>query len=269
MSTVKTEHGFLGKKDPVESPFAEFKTYFADALGAPPSSAHYGARVTTPWQMDGNGPDPELKIAPANWPGCGDCTEVGKRNALVTANFDESGHTVPVPTPDEVVQQYCVAQNCTPAQLFADPNTYDNGEDESTTLTTWCTTVEYGVKLGFTAPVNAKSQNDLKNALYLSGGLYIGIQLPESAESQFPNGGWTWVPGSPIAGGHCVWLTGYTTEYVALVTWGKLIHATWQFILNTIDEAHVLVLPQAIAAGKSPTGLLISKWESDLRNLNA
>ena len=258
----------LGKKDAVQSPFKDFKSYFAEALPAPPTEAHYGHQVTTPWQMDGNGPDPSLNLPgiPANWPGCGDCTEVGKRNALATANFSEYGHTVTVPTSNQVVAQYCAAQGCTPAQLAADPNTYDNGEDEVTTLTNWCQSPQYGVKLGFTAPVNHASVPDIKTALWMCGGLYIGIQLPESAEQQFPNE-WTWNPSSSTAGGHCVWLTGYTADYVALVTWGQLIQCTWQFLMNTIDEAHALVLPQAIAAGKSPTGLLLSKWESDLNEL--
>jgi hypothetical protein len=262
-----TARGFyLGKNDPVESPFKEFKSYFADTLPAPPSSAHWGGRVTTPWQMDGNGPDPQLTIAPAGWSGCGDCTEVGKRNFLAVENFNEYGHTVVVPTPDQVVQQYCVAQGCTPEQLFSNPSQYDNGEDETTTLTTWCQTEEYGVKLAFTAPVNVKSQDDIKNAIYLAGGLYIGIQLPQSAEQQFPNE-WTWDPSSPIEGGHCVYLTGFSESYVALVTWGELIQCTWEFLMNVIDEAHVLVSPQAVAAGKSPTGLLLQNWESDLNDL--
>jgi hypothetical protein len=258
---------FLGKKDPVESPFDEFKSYFVEAPGTPPPSAHWGGRVTVPWQMDGNGPDPEVTIAPAGWSGAGDCTEACKAHAITTANFNEYGHTIPVPTANAVIEQYCVAQGCTPAQLFADPSKYDNGEDITTTLTTWCTTVEYGVKLAFTAPVDHTSKTDLMNGIYLGGGLDIGIQLPSSAEQQFPNE-WTWDPSSSTEGGHCVWLTGYTDAYVALVTWGQLIQCTWEFLLNTIDEAHALILPQAVAAGKSPTGLLLPKWESDLQNLN-
>lgn len=267
--SIVTERGFfLGKKDPVESPFPEFKTYLHDAPNTLiATSAHYGKRVGVPWQMDGNGPDSTVTIAPANWPGCGDCVECGKAHALTTANYCEYGVTLPVPTSDVVVEQYCTAQSCTPAQLFSDPNTYDNGEDITNSLTTWCTTEEYGCKLGFTAPVNQASRIDICNAIYLCGGLDVGIQLPESAEEQFPNE-WTWQPSSPIAGGHCVWLTGYTEDYVALVTWGALIQCTWQFLMNTIDEAHALVLPQAISAGKNPTGLELSVWEADLKNLN-
>lgn len=267
--SFQTPNGyFTGKKDPVPSAFDEFKSYLPkDLTVSPPTSAHYGSRVKVPWQMDANGPDPTVTIAPAGWSGCGDCTEAAKGHALTLGNYLPNVETsVPVPTGNAIVQQYCIAQNCTPAQLFADPNKYDLGEDISTTLTTWCTTEEYGVILPFTAPVNEKSKQDIMDAIWLCGCLDIGIQLPSNAESEFPNE-WTWDPSASTIGGHCVLLTGYTESYVALVTWGRLIQATWEFVLNTIDEAHALILPQSNSAGMSPTGLLIDKWKSDLANV--
>ena len=73
------------------------------------------------------------------------------------------------------------------------------------------------MKLGFTAR-STLNQKPSEDRIYLAGGLAIGIQLPQSAESQFPNE-WTWTPNRQTLGGHCVWLTGYTATYVALVTW--------------------------------------------------
>lgn len=269
MSTITTPRGFkLGKLAPKPSPFGEFKSYFAESLGAPPAFAHWGGRVRVPFGMDGNGPDPEITIAPAGWGGAGDCVKCGEAHALLTGNYDEGAASLATPSANAVVEAYCVAQGCTPAELFADPNQYDNGEDVTTSLTGWCTTEIYGVKLPFTAPVDSSSKPDLMNGIALGGGLLIGIQLPQSAETQFPNE-WTWQPSSPTLGGHCVWLTGYTDDYVALVTWGQLIQCTWQFLQNVIDEAHAVVLPQAVTAGTSPTGLLIPKWESDLHDLAA
>lgn len=269
MPTVTPRGYFLGKKDPVESPFREFKAYFEEALPAPPPDAHWGHLVTAagePWQMDGNGPDPEVTIAPKTWPGCGDCVECGKVHFLKLGNYDDHHHTVPLPSPNGVVEQYCAYQKCTTAELFSDPTQYDDGEAITTSLLGWCEDEEYGCKLPFTAPVTPHSVTDVKNAIYLGGGLLIGIQLPQNAETEFPNE-WTWTPQSPILGGHCVLLTGYAEEYVALVSWGQLIKCTWEFLTNTIDEAHALVLPQMVAAGKTPSGLSIAKWESDLREL--
>lgn len=269
MTTVVTERGFhLGKLDPVESPFGDFKSYFAEGLGTPPTSAAWGRRVTSDWKMFGNGPDPEVTIAPPGWAGAGDCVEACKGHGLLLSNYDEDGHTVGVPSANDVIEQYCAYQRCTPAGLFDDPSKYDQGEDVSTSLTGWCTTDQYGVKLALTAPIDSSNQDDVKNGIAIGGCVIAGIQLPESAEREFP-GEWTWNPSSPNLGGHCVLLTGYSDELVEIITWGQLILASWDFLKHTLDEAHVAVFPQAIAAGKGPTGLLIPKWESDLKNLAA
>ena len=269
MSVVTTPRGFkLGKHDPVESPFGEFKSYFAASLGAAPSSAHWGGKVTVPWGMLANGPDSTVTLpgTPSGWGGAGDCVEAFKIHALLNANYDEDGPVEPDADSNDAVLQYCAAQGCTPAQLFADPTQYDNGEDMTNSLVGWSKATEYGCKLAFTSTVGIKNLDDIRNAIALGGGVGIGIQLPQSAEDQFPNE-WTWQPSSPILGGHAIWLCGYTEDYVALVTWGALIQATWQFIQNTIDEGHVVILPQMVAAGKTPSGLLLAKWEADLKAL--
>lgn len=273
MTTITTPRGFkLGKLDPVASPFKPFKAYLAPTPAAQTQSqAHYGGLVRTPWQMDGNGPDPEVTLpgVPPNWPGAGDCVAVGKRNLSVTSNYTAFGQVAMVPTPNDVVSQYCVDVNCTPEQLFTDPDQYDTGEDITTSLTKWCTTEEYGDKLGFTAQVDPSSQGDVLNGLFLGGGLLIGLQLRENNEQEFP-GTWTWNAQSQVIGGHCVELTGYdlTRQMAWLVTWGQLIGITFQCLFNSMDEAHVYATAQAIAAGKGPTGLLLPAWQADLDALN-
>lgn len=273
MSVVVTESGrFLGKLDPVPSPFKRFEDYFEVALPAPPPQAHWGHVVPAPiWGMDGNGPDPLVTIAPKGWAGCGDCVEGFKAHALTTANYYPGvpvADDLPVPTANAVVENYAAMEGCTITQLFDDPNTYDNGEDMTTSLTKWAQAPQYGTKLAFTATVNESSQAAVKSGIYYGGGLGIGIQIQQAQENQFP-GVWQWVSGSPTLGGHAIWLTGYDSTYVYLVTWGTLIAATWEFILNAIDEAHVVVMPQTVKYGKSPQGLLIPAWEQDLHNLAA
>ncbi len=269
MTSVRTPRGFyLGKLDPVPSPFSEFKTYFETAPGTPPPQAHWGGLVKVPWQMDGNGPDPDVTIAPPGWPGCGDCVEAYKAHGLTNANFDEDGQTDPVPTANAVVEEYAAYQHCTPAELFADPGQYDNGEDMTNSLLGWCKHTQYGAKLALEAPIKYSSQPDLKNGIYLGGGIGLGIQIQEAQDEQFP-GTWDWVPGSPIIGGHAIWVSGYDADFVYLVTWGALIKATWNFVANAADEAHAAIFPQAVAAGKAPSGLLIARWEADLHGLAA
>jgi hypothetical protein len=271
MTVPATRHGLLGKLEPVRPNIGEFKSYFTEALPAPPPSAHYGYRVTlagVPWQMDANGPDPSVTLpgVPPGWGGCGDCVVAGMAHSVTIANFWEGGVTNPVPSANTVVETYCQLLGCTPEALFTDPDDYDAGLDMANSHAAWHTSGLFGVKLGAYAPVDCTNVADIKTALYLCGGLNIGIQVPQSAEEQFPHE-WTWVPGSPILGGHDVFLTGYTADYVALVTWGRLIQCTWEFLLNTIDEAWALVSAQAVKHGKGPTGLLVGKLEADLRQL--
>jgi hypothetical protein len=267
MAVPSTRHGLLGKKEAVPSPFGEFKTYFDPEVLAtlkPPPAAHYGGRVHVPWQMDGNGPDPEVTIMGSNWSGAGDCVEAYKAHGLLNADWDgvPAADKVTAPTANAVVEQYCTYQGCTPAQLLNDPDVYDQGEDMTTSLVQWTKGTEYKCKLGFTAPVN-QTAADIQLALWLSGGIGLGIQVQEAQEEQFPNT-WQWVPGSPIIGGHAIWVCGYDADVVWLITWGQMIAGTWDFVLNATDEIHASIFSPQLKAGKGPTGLNIAQWEADL-----
>lgn len=270
-------HGFkLGKTEARPPALPEFKTYFAaGTLEAPPPQAHYAEHITVPWGMDGNGPDPLVTLAgvPAGWGGCGDCVECLKAHYVILGNYDEDGHTVPVPTANEVVSQYCNYQKCTPDQLFTAPDTYDNGEDIQTSLTGWTKTVQYDCKLGLYAPVSIKSQQDLMQAVYLGGGAAIGIQCPESAEEQWQSDGlgyWTPVANSPIIGGHGIVLCGYWDggDKWSAVSWGAGVRISWAFLQEYMDEAYALESAQAIAAGKGPTGLADAALAADIATLD-
>ena len=272
MSVPQTPvHGFkLGKLEPVASGVDEFKAYFPETIPAPPPQAHYGGLVTAPWLMLANGPDSTVTLAgtPPGWGGCGDCVVAGMGHYDLMSNYDDHGATEPTVNANEAVTTYCRLANCTPEELFTDPNTYDTGLNIGTSLQTWHKPGLFGSKIAFEADVNYQNMNDVKNALYLCGGVIIGIQVPESAEEQFP-GTWTYVPGSPILGGHCFTLSGYNSAEKMFwgETWGTLIGITEEFLLNYMDEVHAVVSGQAVKAGKSPTGLLIPKWEADLKTL--
>jgi hypothetical protein len=246
----------------------DFKTYFATALGPPPEQAHYGAEVKVPWQMDGNGPDPAVTIAPAGWGGCGDCVVAGSAHYLTMSNFDEGGDADAVPTANAAVETYCQLAGCTTAELFADPAKYDTGLDISSALQAWHTTGLFGVKLGAYAPVDYTDLDDVRNGLYLCGGLIIGIQLPQSAEQQFPNE-WNYVAGSPNLGGHCITLSGYNATTVWGETWGELIAITWEFLQKYMDEAWAPVSAQAIEKGTGPNGLNVAQLQADLAALDS
>jgi hypothetical protein len=260
----------LGKKDPVPLPIDPFKAYLTVSPPPPPAQVHYGGRVTHAWGMDGNGPDPTVTIAgvPPDWGGCGNCVVCGCAHADTISDWEEGKVTDPIPTSNSCVLDYCALAGCTPAELFNDPGTYDTGLDISTTLLTWHKNGLFGVEPGLCAPIDYTNLDDIKSALWLAGSVVVGGQIQEAQENQFP-GTWRWVPGSPILGGHCFLLTGYTTAQKMFwgVSWGALIGMTEDFLTNSLDEAYAVVSAQAIKRGTGPTGLNISKLDADLNAL--
>jgi hypothetical protein len=189
-------------------------------------------------------------------------------HSLTIADWEGYGNKFPIPSADQCVETYCQLGGCTTEQLFTDPNDYDNGLDIATTLQTWQQGGLFGAKPGLFAPVDYTNLDDVRNGLYLSGGLVIGIQVQAAQEAQFPHE-WRWVPGSEVLGGHCITLTGYTTAQKLWwgVTWGALIAMNDDFLVNAMDECFALISAQTIEAGKGPSGLNIAQLSADLQQL--
>ena len=278
--SVVTSRGFhLGKLAP--KPFESLKFlsgYLGSEAPAPPPQAHYGSRVKVPWGMCANGPDPSVTLpgTPQDWSGCGDCVVGMCAHSLLCSNYDENGHVLPVPTSNIDVETYCTLAGCTPEQLFSDPNQYDTGLNISTTLQTWHTTGLFGTKIDAWAPVDISNVTEMRQGLAFFGGLLIGVQLPESSEQQFPNE-WTVVPGSPIIGGHAIFLTGYASNRWYGCTWGQLLIGgiSTEWLSEFCDEAYVVISEQAVNAGEGPdpnygaTYLNLAALNADLAALNA
>lgn len=109
--------------------------------------------------------------------------------------------------------------------------------------------------LGY-ASVNVKDRAAVCAALWLFGGLYIGIGLPVTAQRQTT---WHVDAAAPAAdrapyswGGHCVNASGYSTSGVWFATWGKLMRMTWGFWNAYVDEAFAIINPDWLTNGKSP-----------------
>lgn len=105
--------------------------------------------------------------------------------------------------------------------------------------------------------VDHTSPTMMKAALNIFGGLYVGIQCPESMQAQFAAGQVIdYVAGSAIEGGHCIVIVGWDAKYLYIVTWGKLVKMTWAFWAHYGDEAWVIVTKDFIEKnGKSPSGM--------------
>jgi hypothetical protein len=101
----------------------------------------------------------------------------------------------------------------------------------------------------------------VQQAIWLFGGLYIGLQLPTSAQTQDvwdvgsgPNG----EPGS--WGGHCVFVPDYDADTLTCITWGQLKKMTWGFWGTYCDEAHALLSTD----WKPQAGFDIAALQADL-----
>ena len=245
----------------------DLSVYANGALPAPPSRVHYGGRVTIPWGMDGNGPDPAITCLGPNFQGVGDCVPTGFAHTDLLSNYEEGGKiTQPVQYGNSVIEAYCTILGCTVAQLAANPN-LDVGCNVESALEVWRSGKIYGAAIDVYSPVKV-AVREMQQGLAITGCLGIGIQCPQSAQNQFPNE-WTYVSGSPIEGGHYIILTGYDQDSWYGVTWGRLIQISYPFLAHYCDEAWVVITDQAKLHGIGPNGINVASIKADLPALAA
>lgn len=124
------------------------------------------------------------------------------------------------------------------------------------------TEAEHLFGIGKTQPMGVilpELDRQLKQAIYYFGGVYIGVELPNTAQEQ-PD---TWdvvsitgdgAPGS--WGGHAVPLVGYPdSDSFWTYTWGKKVKVTSRFLAEYMSEAYAIVSTDITGAdNKSPEG---------------
>jgi len=121
------------------------------------------------------------------------------------------------------------------------------------------------------AQVNQNNLTEVQQALYLFGSVDIGVNLPESAETQFENNQpWTIVQGSPNAGGHSVPIVGYTEGGAVCITWGETQSLDWDWFNQYCDEAYVVITEDWINknSGQTIEGFDLVTLEQDISDLS-
>jgi len=145
----------------------------------------------------------------------------------------------------------------------------DNGADETAVMDAW-------VK-GFAAPggttnalysyafISPQNLNHIRQAVATFGAVYLGLDLPASAERETDAGEpWTVPWFSPIVGGHCVVAAEYDENYLYVSTWGQRQPVAWSFVESYFDAAYAPLNPLWIeASGKAPNGLDLSALTAD------
>lgn len=200
----------------------------------------------------------------------GDCTIAACGHAV--QGWTKAASGLELTLPDWVIQFYYRTWD---GYVIGDPST-DNGGVEIDVLNNWR-------QYGFGYRANHKGHNNLlayadpdpgdsehvKQAIYLFGGLYIGLSLPISAQNQTiwdvvdPDLTGDSEPGS--WGGHAVWCPKYDETGITCVTWGGLQKMTWEFWKAYCDESHALLSPDFMTAnGVSASGFDLKTLATDL-----
>jgi len=190
--------------------------------------------------------------------GCCTIAAMGHAMQVWTANSWSSEFTVP---DSAILQKYEMWAGYNPA----DPST-DQGAVELDVLNKWRQSPPgfWGQKLLAYAEPDPANINHVKLATELFGGVYIGLSLPISAQTQAvwdvadgPNG----EPGS--WGGHAVFVPAYDATGLTCITWGQLKKMTWAFWAKYCDESHALLGADWVNQ-KSPEGFDLATLQADL-----
>jgi hypothetical protein len=163
----------------------------------------------------------------------GDCVMAGR--AHQTLRLEDYEQQVVIP----------ISDNDVTTEYFKETGGADNGLVMIDSLNAW----RQGWKVAGQnydiyayAQVDVNSKNQVMEAIYLLNGLYIGLELPISAQHQ---GIWDVTTGPDSTpgswGGHCVYIVAYDADYLTCMTWGARKRMTWAFFQKYCDEAFGIV----------------------------
>jgi hypothetical protein len=117
---------------------------------------------------------------------------------------------------------------------------------------------------------------EARSAVYVLGGLYIGIALPDFAvHGDMLAVPWVVPAAGPVgsaapdpSNGHCIPAVGFDDAQLWVVTWGALKSMSWAFYDAYVDECYGIVSGDVLeASGTSPQGFDLATLEKDLSQL--
>lgn len=220
-------------------------------LAPPPISADYGGNLK------------HLGMMLNDKEGICTCAAVGHTVQTWTSQTEPSE----VVLSDDVIQQLYEKFGYIPG----DPNT-DNGAAATDVLKYWYNNPIQGHKLSAFASIRPGNSSDVKNAIWLCGVLYVGAQLPLTAQS----GVWDIAAGASIQtgnsaagswGGHAFSVIAYNETSLTCITWGALKKMSWNFWNSYVDESYAMLSPDWIEkSGKSPSGQTFNVLTDDMQD---
>jgi hypothetical protein len=125
----------------------------------------------------------------------------------------------------------------------------DQGAVMLDVLNYWRKTGIASHKLFAFAALDLKNTEHVKLGVSMFGGVYLGVNLPISAQGQtgpgkvwdVPPGGVAGVGAPGSWGGHAINVVGYDSAGLDVITWGAVQRVTWSFWSVYADEAWVLL----------------------------
>lgn len=194
----------------------------------------------------------------------GDCTIAAAGHMIEAWTAAGRGQAVEVPEAAVLAAFDQVKQ--------VDPATGEAGAVVLDVLRLWRATGIAGHRIGAYARVSVHDHELVRSASWLFGGLYLGLQMPLSAQRQQT---WNW-PGSltgPAApgswGGHAVDIVRYGAETLTAVTWGRLQELTWPFLDRYCDEAYCILSDDFLDGDRAPNGFDLEALKADLALVTA
>ncbi len=253
----------LGARAPRIDPRSLKLSKYIKALPAPPVNSGYVSAVPD-WPMYSND-------------AIGDCAEAAAGHQIQQWTM-YAGKPFK-PTDGQIIDAYEGITGYNPN----DPST-DQGTVIMDMLNFWRQQGIAGHKIVAFVSVDPTNVSEVQQAVYLFGGLIIGLALPVSA--QIPptgtNGLPVWLasgltgPGAPGSwGGHCVPILGYGVDAqgnagMEVATWAQLYDMTYAFLAAYGSEAWAIVTQDWIEAdGKSPSGFDLGQLQADLAEVTA
>lgn len=246
------------RRDPRDLRLASYKT---TSLPSPPATLTRSGRVPS-WPMYLNGDIGDCAIAdPAH--------QLELWSASVGVEISVTDHDVLVGY--EAVSGYRPADPNHPTT-----NDTDVGCDMNTVRNYLRRTGLGGYRIAGYVAVNPASTLEVKQAIWLFGGVSLGLALPLSAQDQIQAGKrWTvgrGTRGQPGTwGGHAVPVLDYDASGLTCVTWGGLQRMTWGFLHRYAEEAFCELSTDWVdhVTQKSPTGVDYAALQADLAQFGA
>jgi hypothetical protein len=241
----------LGKLAPRHDPRTLKLSTYITQLPLPPRAIDWGKGVPV-WGMLKND-------------AIGDCTCAAAGHMVEAWTFDAAQKEARV-TDAQIVSAYTAVSGYDPVT-----GANDEGAVELDVLKYWRKTGIAGHKIQAFATVNTLNPSQVKTGMWLFGGLYIGVELPVSAQKQViwdvPSSGFRGDGEKGSWGGHAVNLVSYDERGATCVTWGKPLRMTWRFFGAYCSEAYAVLSSDWFSKGKAPSGFDVATLQRDLDQL--